>query len=91
MADKIAINNYLEEQGIKHTNLGYRYLATAIVLGTESLPGKIAELYEKIADMHDTSSLSVERAIRYSLSKKETTNKEFIFKAVDRLEMKREA
>ena len=86
MADNIEICNYLKQQGIKNTNLGYRYLASAILIGLESPPLKIADIYKTIADSHSTTALSVERAIRYSLSEKNVTNKKFIYNAVEKFE-----
>ena len=86
MADNIEICNYLKQQGIKNTNLGYRYLTSAIHIGLESPPLKIADLYRKVAEMHSTTALSVERAIRYSLIDKNITNKKFIYNAVEKFE-----
>ena len=87
MVDTKAINNYLEEQGIRHSNLGFRYLITAILLGVESPSTykRITDMYERIACIHLTEASAVEHAIRYSISKKGITNKEFIAKAVDEL------
>ncbi|MBP8641049.1 MAG: hypothetical protein KBI01_09175 [Oscillospiraceae bacterium] len=87
MVDTKAINNYLEDKGIKHSNLGFRYLLTAILLGIDSPSGykRITDMYETVATVHHTDAAAVEHAIRYSISKKNITNKEFITKAVDEL------
>jgi hypothetical protein len=87
MTNITAVYNYLEEQGIKHSNLGFRFLASAIMLGIES-PAycmKIAGLYEEVAKEHDSNRACVERAIRNSIPGRRVTNKEFIAKAVDTL------
>ena len=72
MVDTKVINSYLEEQEIKHSNLGYRYLLTAILLGFESPPlcKKITDLYENLAGVCFTKASNVEHAIRCSISKK---------------------
>ena len=88
MADDIAISNYLESQKIKQSNLGFIYLTTAIQLATDShlKKIKIADLYEKIADVHCTKASAVERAIRYSLLKKDITSKEFIVTTINKMD-----
>lgn len=87
MVDTKEINSYLEDKGIKHSNLGFRYLLTAILLGIDSpsIYKRITDMYETIATIHHTDAAAVEHAIRYSVSKKNITNKEFIAKAVDEL------
>ena len=82
-----AVYSYLEEHGIKHSNLGFRFLASAIMLGLES-PAycmKIASLYEEVAKEHSSNRACVERAIRNCIPGGKITNKEFIAKAVDSL------
>ena len=87
MTDITATYNFLEEQKIKHSNLGYRFLTTSILLGMESpsLAFRITDLYAEVAKIHATSISSVERAIRHSLLDKKMVNKEYITRAVDKL------
>lgn len=89
MTDTKMIYNYLEEQGIKHSNLGYRYLTTSILLGLNDSSAclKITDLYQKVADFHHVKASDVERTIRYSLISSKMTNKEFISRAVDELNL----
>lgn len=78
---------YIEDYGIKHSNLGFKYLATSIHLGLESpsLCQKITDLYEKAGNIHCTKGINIERAIRYSIQNTNMTNKEFIIKAINNL------
>ncbi len=87
MTNITAVYSYLEEQGIKHSNLGFRFLASAIMLGIEtpSYCMKIAGLYEEVAKEQSTNRACVERAIRNAIPGRKVTNKEFIAKAVDTL------
>lgn len=79
------IYNYMDKMGIKHANTGYRYLATAIRICTDSpeMGYNMTYLYRIISEMFDTKMFCVERAMRYSLSMSMMTNKEFVSKAVD--------
>jgi hypothetical protein len=81
------INRYLEQNGIKHALLGYRYLFAIIKIGVEDrVPLKsITDLYEKVAQTYGVEAYSIERAIRYSIKRRKMTNKEFILKAIDDL------
>lgn len=89
MVETKTINNYLEEQGVKHSNLGFRYLITAISLGLQSPPLSMtmSDLYAQTAEKHSTDAMRVERAIRYSISNSTVSNKEFIAKAIDELNL----
>lgn len=83
--DRVAINRYLDMYGVKHAKLGYLYLVCIIQLGVEEQSNlrSIKKLYERVAELNDTKSFQVERSIRYAILHLETTNKEFIYKAVD--------
>lgn len=85
----IEANRYLDSIGIKHANMGFRYLISAIEIGSDDpkLLYKISDLYEEIAKMYDTSKSSVEKSIRYSVMSTNLTNKEFILRAVDSINM----
>ena len=87
MTNTTEVYKYLEYNGIKHSNLGFRFVATSILLGIEtpSYCMKIASLYDEVARIHETSSACVERAIRNAITGVKMTNKEFIAKAVDML------
>lgn len=77
------IYTYLDSVDIKHANLGYKYLLDTISLLIEN-PEKyvrITDAYQFVAKKYDTNSTCVERAIRYTIIHKSTTNKEFILKA----------
>lgn len=90
------IYNYLNTLGIRHANIGYRYLTTAIYIGIESSDKyrKMEDLYSHIAEKYGTTASAVERSIRYSLSASKEDgafvprNKEFITNAVDYLTQK---
>lgn len=79
------IYRYLDEKNVKHSNLGYRYLMDAIeiIIENPSQNQKMNGVYEKVAEMHSTTSICVERAIRHTISQKNQTSKEFISKASD--------
>ena len=71
---------YFAEKGIKPSNLGYRYLLTSIQL-LSSDPRKytnVSELYKAISEEFNRNTISIERAIRYSLKPLGLTNKVFI-------------
>lgn len=89
MTNVTEVYTYLDKQGIKHSNLGYKYLTTAILLGLNepSVCLKVTKLYERIADFHYVKASDVERTIRYSLVSNKITNKEFIIKAIDNLSL----
>ena len=93
MIKTIDIYNYFDTYSIKHSNSGFRYLITAIQLGSDDVENysKITKLYERVAEVHSTTRTTVERSIRYSISKMNMTAKEFIMKAIfDLLMAKRE-
>ncbi len=80
----LKINKYLEPIAIKRSNKGYRYLLSAIQLGIADLEllNNLYKIYTIIGEKEHTTPRNVERVIRYSLSKLQTTNKKFIKKAV---------
>jgi Sporulation initiation factor Spo0A C terminal. len=87
------VYDYLNNTGIKHANLGYRYIYTAICMSIASPHkfGKINDLYVNIAEMYSTTSWNVERCIRHAIlssDNKNITNKEFITSAVDYISIK---
>lgn len=85
----IEANRYLDSIGIKHANMGFRYLVTAIEIGSENpkLLYKVSDLYDEIAQLYDTNKSSVEKSIRYAVISSGLTNKEFILRAVDSINM----
>jgi hypothetical protein len=89
--EKITIeaNRYLDTFGIKHSNMGFRYLITAVEIGYErpQLLFKISDLYGEIAQVYKTNKSSVEKSIRYAILSSGLTNKEFIMRAVDSINM----
>lgn len=76
------IYRYLNSANLKHSNLGYTYLFAVIkkMLENESSV-KISDIYSQVAEEYKTSSICVERAIRYTILEKNITNKEFIMRA----------
>lgn len=80
----VAINKYLDNMGVKHTYAGYKYLVEAIMLGAERTHAiGIMKIYDQIAQIHNTKSSLIERAIRSAITSFGLSNKEFISKAVD--------
>lgn len=80
------IKNYLDKCGVKHSNLGFRYLVSAFMIVCEE-PDKntiLLEVYEKVAEKHNSAPKSVEKAISYSIKHRGITNKEFIISAIDK-------
>lgn len=77
-----AVYNYLNSIGIKHSNVGFKYLIDAICFMVEDPieNDKINVVYNKIAQKYGTSAVCVERSIRY-LVRPKNSNKEFIVKA----------
>lgn len=92
MVDIIDIYNYLNFCNIKRSNNGFWYLSTLIQLCVEhnnSCP-KMTELYEKVAEIYETTETGVERSIRYAIANQGLSNKRFITNAVfDLLVMER--
>lgn len=82
---EITIKRYLDMQGVKHSNLGYQYLVSGMLItaNNSGISRNIADLYIQIADMYGTKPLRVERAIRHLIRNSNQTNKEFILRAVD--------
>jgi hypothetical protein len=77
------IYKYLNNTDIKHSNAGYRYLLDAICMMVEDPieNAKISVVYGKLAKKNGTSSICVERAIRYTILSLNLSNKEFIVRA----------
>lgn len=87
-ADINNIYQYVDTLGIKHGNLGFRYLVALIQIGIETYETcyKISNMYEKVAKIYGTNRSSVERAVRYSIKStkyKGMTNKEFVMVVID--------
>ena len=62
----ILIENLLDKIGIHINQLGYKYLTYAIELKLENSDIRVLEMYKKIADKYNTTSVRVERAIRHA-------------------------
>lgn len=79
------IIRYLNDMGLKHANLGYRFLISAIKLKAEYGHNiGYMEIYDNIAREYCVPKFNrVERAIRYAITPFGITNKEFIARAVD--------
>jgi hypothetical protein len=82
--DEELIYQYLNRANIKLSNKGFQYCASAIKLATENpqLIIKMEDLYEKVGELYRENAKNVSRAIRYSLTHLNTTNKEFLSRAV---------
>lgn len=82
------IVEYLDKYDFKHSLAGYRYLCSAIQLGSHT-PHRLmlSDLYENVAAHFDTTGVTVERSIRYLLksSSIEIGSKEFLARAIDSL------
>ncbi len=83
------IYEYLDNVGIKHSNIGYRYLVMAIQSGSEhmELLFKINDLYVVIAERFNKSPQSVGSSIRNAISFTNQPNKEFIVKSIMSINM----
>lgn len=81
------IIRYLDQFGLKHSNMGFRYLLSSITIALQNpeLLIKISDIYQKVAEEYSSSTSKVERTIRYAVTPMEQTNKEFIAIAVDYL------
>ena len=65
-----AVSKLLHDIGIPSNIKGYQYLRTAILLGYQDkkyLDGIVKNLYPKVAEIHDTTSVRTERAIRHAI------------------------
>lgn len=84
------INQYLENHGVKHSNIGYSYLFEIMKILTKDPNRKhqIMKLYGLVAEKFDVKAMCVEKAIRYAIMSVDITNKEFISKAMDDLKYK---
>jgi hypothetical protein len=82
------INAYLDSKKVPHVTMGRTFLLEAIKEKLRT-PGwfLITEVYASIALKYDTTSGSVERAIRFAIMRtgEFITNKEFICRAADDL------
>lgn len=74
--NKMTIQRLLINLGITPKSNGYRYLTTAILLKLESRPGDIAmcKLYARVGACHNVSATSVERCMRFSITRTYNTN-----------------
>lgn len=77
---------YLKKHNVPIKSVGFRYLTEAIKMTVEdgTLPYHMYKLYKPIAKKHTTTTVNVERCIRYAISKsdmKEYTNCQFIIEA----------
>lgn len=85
-SNSTTIKNYLDRCGVKHSNLGFKYLVSVfLIVGAE--PDKntiISEVYEKVAEKYNSAPKSVERAIKYSIKHRRITTKEFVIRAIDK-------
>lgn len=90
--NKCDVMQYLNDKGINPANLGYGYLVTAITLaaGDEDYLHKMIALYQQVAQLKRSTSVRVERAIRFSIrtSGCKDANRLFIARAVNYFELK---
>ena len=84
-----AISDYLESQGIRHANVGFRYLMLGIRLSLDGKVnyGRINSVYEAIGLEAGVTVGQVDYAIRNVIRKtaEPVSNKEFLVRAVDTL------
>jgi len=82
--DEEMIFQYLSRASLKLSNKGFQYCASAIKLASENpqLIIKMEDLYEKVGELYGENAKNVSRTIRYSLTHLNTTNKEFLSRAV---------
>lgn len=80
------IKDYLDKCGVKHSQLGFKYLVSALSVISEEPDKKttLSEVYEKIAERYSSEPKCVAKAICYAIKHYGITNKEFIFRAIDR-------
>lgn len=69
--NKMTVQKLLITAGVTPKSNGYRYLTTAILLLLESRPGGIAmcKLYKKVGEVHEVSASSVERCMRFAVTR----------------------
>lgn len=82
--DLTDIQKYLDNNGIKHSNNGYRYIIMAIQLGNDypEMLVRINDIYKEIADKYDKKPKNIENSIRNALKSTKQSNEEFIEKAI---------
>ena len=84
-----SIGEYLESQGIRHSNVGFRYLMLGIRLSLDGKVnyGRINSVYEEIGRQANVTVGQVDCAIRSVIRKSSdpVSNKEFLIRAVDTL------
>lgn len=84
-----AISDYLEAQGIRHANVGFKYLMLGIRLSLDGKVnyGRINSVYEVIAQEAKVTVGQVDCAIRNVIRKtaEPVSNKEFLARAIDTL------
>lgn len=80
------VKDYLDKFGVKHSQLGYKYLVSAFTVISEEPDKKttLCEVYEKIAERYRSEPKCVAKAIGYAIKHNGISNKEFIFRAIDR-------
>ena len=89
------ISDYLDEKGIGHSRIGYRYL----MMGLRALlDGKVdrcnvSAVYDYVSLATNVSPGQVDRAIRGSIRKSNSpvTNKEFLLRTLDDLRLSEDA
>ena len=69
--EKIKIENILDKIGIEIDLIGYKYWTTAVELYMKKDRVKMSELYFRIAQKYNTTSVRVERALRHAHEKHE--------------------
>lgn len=81
------IYQYLLDQKVDSSKIGYLYLATAIELGLNNLENLyfIMKLYGAIAEKYNTKAASIGKSISDVLRASGVTGKEFISDAVYRI------
>ena len=88
------IAEYLERDGVRYSTRGFHYLREAIAMAGECeiLDFHMGEIEINIAKQFGASVSGVDRAMRYAVSQAghKESNKEYIAKAVDRLNANRE-
>ncbi len=81
----VKIKNYLDRCGVKHSQLGFKYLVSVFNIMCEEPDSKmtLSEVYEQVAEQYNSTPKSVAKAIDYSIRHHKVTNKEFIYRAID--------
>lgn len=79
------MKKYLDKCGVKHSQLGYKYLVTVFMIMDSEIDKRtnITDIYEQVAEIHDSLAKNIEKAIYYAIKHLGITNKEFIYRAID--------